>query len=92
MEKIGKGKVTASGTVPRDVRLIIGKHEMNPFSGLSYGDRFETLDGKVWHVRINSYGISLKPEGEILGESLEGFSNLPDYQAFVWAINNALNQ
>lgn len=72
-----------------NVRLIIGRDEMNAFAGLSDGDRFGTLDGSVYEVRNNHYGTTLRPVDQPLGAPLAGFVDLPDYFAFVRAVNNA---
>ncbi len=71
------------------VRLTIGKHHMSGFAGLSDGDLFGHVAGGVWQVRNNHYGITLRPVGEPLGKPLGGFVDLPDYFAFVRAVNAA---
>lgn len=71
------------------VRLIIGQHEMNPFSGLSDGDRFGHINGKTYRVSNSSYGITLREDCAGLGSPLDGFTDLPDYHAFVRAVNQA---
>ena len=62
---------------------------MNPFAGVSDGDLFACKD-VVYKLRSNgSGGWTLKPHDNILGESLQGFEQIPDYNSFLTLVNNA---
>ena len=71
------------------VRLIIGKHQMSGFDGLSDGDRFGHVDHKETFVACGGhYGWSLRPEGNPFANALPGFVEIPDYFSFVQLVND----
>jgi len=62
---------------------------MHGFAGLSDGDLFATMDGRIWKVSNSTYGITLRNPDK-LSESLEGFRDIPDYGTFIRAVNEAV--